>query len=175
MTGSGGINTQIQAISGSGFEATLPGGSNATDNFISNSAKVSTAQLDKTSSSTLANIPGLSINVIAGATYAFEAYLTGTATANGGAKFAIGGTCTATSVTYTGVNLNATTSNARTTTTTLGNAVGASTAVLTNATITGAIVVNAAGTLTVQFAQNASHADTSSIYVNSSFIVTRVA
>lgn len=175
MAGTGGINTIVQNVSGSGFEATLPGGSNATDNFISNTAKVSTAQVDRASSTTLTNITGLSVNVIAGATYNFRARIAGTATANGGAKFAIGGTCTATSVSYTGTNNNGTTTNAATTTTTLGNAVGAATAVLTHATIEGSIVVNAAGTLTVQIAQNASHADTTSAYVNSNFTVTRVA
>lgn len=167
-------NSQVQSISGSGFEATLPGGSNATANFISNSAKVCTTQLDRASSTTLTNVTGLSVNVIAGATYNFTVRLVGTATANGGAKFAIGGTCTATSISYTGKNFNGTTSNASTTTTTLGNAVGASTAVFTDGTIVGSIVVATAGTLTVQFGQNASHADTSSVYVNSNFTVTRV-
>ena len=162
MAGSGGLNTVSQDISGKGFEATLPGGSNATDNFISNNAKVSTAQVDRTSSTTLTNITGLSVNVIAGATYNFVARVVGTSTINGGAKFAIGGTATATSVSYTGKNYNGTTTNASTTTTTLGNAVGASTAVFTDALIFGSIVVNAAGTLTVQIAQNASHVDTTS-------------
>lgn len=175
MTGSGGINTVSQDISGDGFERTLPGGSNATENFISDTAKVCTAQVDRATSTTLTNITGLSIDVVAGATYNFVSRISGTATASGGAKFAIGGTCTATSISYTGVNFNGTTTNARSTTTTLGNAVGASTAVLTDATIYGSIVVNKGGTLTVQIAQNASHSDTTSAYVNSNLTATRVA
>jgi hypothetical protein len=168
------LNTQTQAISGYTSAQALPDGAQTGDYTIFTDAKASTAQVDRVSSTTLTNITGLSVNVLAGATYIFEAYITGTSTANGGAKFAIGGTATATSVSYTGSNLNGTTSNARSTTTTLGNAVGASTAVFTNGNITGAIVVATAGTLTVQIAQNASHADTTSAYINSSFLVTRV-
>ncbi len=133
-----------------------------------------TAQVDFTSNTTLTNITGLSVNVLAAGVYAFRAYIVGTATANGGAKFAIGGTATATSISYTAAHNNNATTNARTTVTTLGSAAGAATAVFTAGMIEGTIVVNAAGTLTVQAAQNASHADTTSIYVNSNFIVTRI-
>lgn len=150
--------------------------SNATmSGSISSLAKVSTAQLDRATSTVLTNIPGLSVNVVAGATYLFRAHIAGVGTANGGAKFAIGGTATATSITYTGRHMNAATTNAQTNTQTLGNAVGASTAVFTDGYIEGAIVVNAAGTLTVQLAQNASHADITSALINSDFHVVRVA
>jgi len=172
--GSGGFNVQTQAISGSGFEATLPGGSNSTGNYISNTAALSTAVVSRTSSTTLTNITGLSVNVIAGATYIIQARIVGTSTTNSGAKFAIGGTATATSISYTGTNYNGTTTNAATTTTTLGNAVGASTAVYTHTLIFGAIVVNAGGTLTVQIAQNASHADATTAAINSTFDLIRV-
>lgn len=139
---------------------------------------VPSAQFDATSGTTgttLTNVAGLTANVLAAGTYAFKAYLSGTATANSGAKFAIGGTATATSIRVTGVHYNNATANAHTTATALSTAVGAATAVLTDATIEGVIVVNAAGTLTVMAAQNASHADTTSVYTTSYFEVKRIA
>lgn len=134
-----------------------------------------TTQTDYTSNTTLGNVTGLTATVLAAGVYAFEAYIAGTATANGGMKLAIGGTATATSISVTGQNSNANTSNAHTTVTALATAVSGATAVFTDGTIRGTIVVNAAGTLTVQAAQNASSVDTSSVYVNSHFIVTRIA
>jgi hypothetical protein len=144
--------------------------------FINGGTKVSTSQLDAvtgTTGTTLTNIPGLTVNVTAAGTYVFRAYLSGVSTANGGVKFAIGGTATATSFRATGFNYNTTTINAVSTTTTLGSAVGAATAVYSNGLIEGMIVVANAGTLTVQMAQNVAHADTTSVFANSSFLVSR--
>lgn len=172
------FNTQTQVISGSGFAQQLPGGSQDTKYTIHTQAKRVTTQIDavtSTTGTTLTNITGLSVDVEAAGEYSFEAYLPGTATTNGGVKFAIGGTCTATTISYTGSQLNGTTNNATATTTTKGNAVGAATTVYTFATVRGSIVVATGGTLTVQFAQNAAHADTTSVYVNGYFNVTRVA
>lgn len=172
------FNSQVQDISGAGFGQQLPAGSQDTVNNIHTIAKRVTTQIDavtSTTGTTLTNITGLSVDVIAGGTYCFEAYLPGVATTNGGLKLAIGGTCTATSISYAGAQWNTTTQNANTVTTTKGNAVAAATTVFTYATMRGAIVVNAGGTLTAQFAQNAAHADTTSIFVNGYFNVTRVA
>lgn len=171
-------NTQTQAISGAGPAQALPAGMQDTKFNIHTLAKRVTAQIDavtSTTGTTLTNITGLSVDVEAGATYCFEAYLPGTATTNGGLKLAIGGTSTATSISYAGAQWNTTTQNANTVTTTKGNAVAAATTVFTYATMRGTIVVANAGTLTVQFAQNAAHADTTSIYVNGYFNVTRIA
>lgn len=137
-------------------------------------ASVCTAQTDVTSSTTLVDVTGLKATVLAGQKYVFRAHITGTAGASGGAKIALGGTATATSVSYTGVNSNGTTGNARTTTTTLGAAVGGANAIITDMTLEGAIVVATSGTLTVQIAQNTSNGTTTSAYVNSDFIVTKV-
>lgn len=174
----GNYNTQTQTISGVGFAQQLPGGSSDTVYNIHTFAKRVTAQIDavtSTTGTTLTNITGLSVDVEAGATYCFEAYLPCVSTTNSGIKFAIGGTSTATSISYTGAQYNGTTLNANTVTTTKGNAVGAATTVSTYATMRGTIVVNAGGTLTVQFAQNAAHADTTSVFVNGYFNVTRIA
>lgn len=131
-------------------------------------------QFDKTSSTALANITGLSVNVEAGRTYSFEAVLYTASNSGGGVQFAIAGTATATLIIYeaivdSGGALNTIgTSRA----TALGTKVGDVTAVtVARCRITGTITVNAAGTLTVQFAQNASNGSASSVLVGSSFIV----
>lgn len=140
------------------------------------SAKISTVQIDKTSSTTLSNVTGCSHKLQSGATYIFEAHITGTATANGGAKASVAGDgiLSATNFTATATNMNGIVANARSTTTTLGNAIGGSTAVLTDIIILGSIVVNKGGVASLQFAQNSSHADTSSAYVGSYIKFTRV-
>jgi hypothetical protein len=131
--------------------------------------RVST-QFDKTSDTTLANITGLSVNVAAGRTYTFRAVLYTTSNVAGGVKVAIGGTATATTIVYEARTIDAgliTQSRA----TALGSAVGAVTAVTAaQIIIEGTITVNAAGTLTIQFAQNASNGSASSVLVGSSFM-----
>lgn len=130
------------------------------------------SQFDKTSDTTLASVPGLSVTLAAGRTYHFDAVLYTTSNVAGGVKVAIGGTATATSVIYQAETIDGTTLGANTRATTLGTAVGAVTAVTAAIIqISGTITVNAAGTLTVQFAQNASNGTASSVLVGSSFIV----
>jgi hypothetical protein len=132
-------------------------------------AKVCRLQLDRTSSTTLTNVPGCSHKLLGGMTYIIEAHITGTATANGGAKATVGGdgVLTATMFTLTATNRNNATTNAAATTTTLGTAVAGATAAMTDYILLGSIVVNVPGVANLQFAQNASHADTSSAYVGS--------
>ncbi len=125
-----------------------------------------TVQFDKTDT-TLSDVTGLSVNVTAGKTYECVSRLYTTSDVAGGVKFAIGGTATATAVIYEVVVANASTIAAQTRATSLGTAVGGVTAVTAAfATITTTITVNAAGTLTTQFAENAATA-TSSVLVNS--------
>lgn len=139
---------------------------------------VTTSQFDKTNDVTLANIPGLSVNVSAATTYVFEATLFTTSNVGTGVQAAIAGTCTATSIIYEGTTYSAGVSiaTAGTRTTTKGAAVGGVTAVtVARIDITGTIVVANAGTLTVQFAENAGIAlTTSSVLVNSKFTVIKV-
>lgn len=121
----------------------------------------------KTSDTTLANITGLTRNVEASRAYAFRAVLETTAAATGGVKFAVSGTATATSINYEGLLYNGAAVVAQTRSTALDGVVCA----VTNATaatcvIEGVIVVNAAGTLTVQFAQNASDGGASTVLIN---------
>lgn len=155
---------------------TIPGSLIVTGGVTGSLSKVSTAQVNRATSTTLTDITGLAVPLVAGGTYIFRAYIPGVSTANGGAKFAIGtsDTLTATSISYSGQNMNGATTNMTSVTTTLGAAVAAATAVFTHAFIEGTIVVNAAGTLTAQIAQNVSHADTTSAYVNAHLFVSRV-
>jgi hypothetical protein len=136
---------------------------------------VTTAQFDKTDT-TLANITGLSVSVAAAGVYQFRAILHVTADAVGGHKYAIGGTATATSIIYQINALNNATNafviNSRQTA--LAGAAGQAGAATVYTEIVGTITVNAAGTLTAQFAQNAA-GGTSSVLVGSGFNVTRVA
>lgn len=150
---------------------------NTLTDFINAGAKVCTTQVDRAESTTLTNVTGCSVALKAAGKYIFKAHITGVATANGGAKAAIAGdgTLSATSFTCTGTNFDTTTTNAQSTTTTLGTAVGAATAAMTDMYLDGSIVVNAAGVLSLQIAQNASHVDTTSAYANSTLEVIRVA
>jgi len=140
-------------------------------------AKNCTAQVDRNNSAALTNITGLGVALLAGATYTFTAYIPGTATANCGEKFGIGtsDTLTATSMSAAVRVQNAATIVGDGIVTALNTGFGGSNSVFTYAIIAGTIVVNAAGTLTIQIAQNTSHADTCSAYVNGNMTVTRVA
>ena len=151
---------------------TLTAGGRLTTHWLNwNGEARVTSQFDKTSDTTLANVTGLSINVVAGRTYSFKAILYTTSNVAGGVKAAIGGTATATAIRYEAVTFDNATVAAQTRATALGTTVGAVTAVTAAMiVITGTITVNAAGTLTVQFAQNASNAAASSVLVGSVLI-----
>lgn len=136
---------------------------------------VVSTQFDKTNT-TLANVTGLTATLLAGKKYRFTAILHCDTAAAGGGKVAISGTATATAIIYQ-VNLNDT-ANAVITGgrgTALGAAVGnhAAGATAMFIRVEGEITVNAAGTLTVQFAQNAA-SGTSSVLVGSTFVVSQV-
>ena len=136
-----------------------------------------TATFSKTSDTTLANVTGLSVTVVAGGVYKFRAVLFATSVAVGGAKAAIAGTATATTVIYhgTGLDLSAG-ANADSRATALGTAVASNPNYANNPIIyiDGTIVVNAGGTLTVQFAQDTSNATPSTVEIGSYFEVQRM-
>lgn len=141
------------------------------------SAKICRTQLDRATSTVLTAVPNCSHFLQSGGMYTIEAHITGTATANGGAKATIAasdGTLTATSFTLSATNRNNATTNAAATVTTLGSAVAGATAAFTDYVLLGSIVVNHSGLAALQFAQNASHSDTSSAYVGTYVKFTRV-
>lgn len=172
-TGIAGVTGTGNAVLASGATlstATLNMGSILSDVIDSTSGVVAT-QVDKTSNTTFAALLPTAIPVAASGTYACHGYVSGTAGASGGAKFKIDTTDTASMTTFraSASNWNGTTINARATSTTFGGTIGAATAVFTDVFIDAAFNVNAAGTLQLYFAQNASDAATSSAYVNSYF------
>jgi hypothetical protein len=120
-----------------------------------------TADFSVTSSVTLVNVTGLTVNVAAGRTYHFETELYVTDAAAGGVQAAIAGTATATAIQYTGYTIDNNAIKGQTNATALATAIGSTITVFTAGIvvrITGIITVNAAGTLTVQMAQNTSNA-----------------
>lgn len=136
-------------------------------NRLTGLAARNSSSFAKTTDTTLANITGLTRNVEAGRAYAFTATLQTTAAATGGVKFAVSGTATATSISYEGVLVDMGVVVAQTRATALDTTVCASTtSTVGTCTIKGVVVINSGGTLTIQFAQNASDGGASTVLVN---------
>lgn len=146
-----------------------------TNTISSGSNAICTSSLSATTSTVLANVTGLSLNLVAGGVYRVQAHLTGASGASGGLKVAFGGTATATSSTTTAWDYNGTTINAVTTQTTWGSAAMANTAIYTDLIIEGSITVAAAGTVTLQAAQNASNGTATTVLVGSTMTFSRLA
>jgi len=132
------------------------------------------SQFNVANSTVLVNVTGLTHNVEAGKVYEIEAELATTSATGGGVKVAVAGTATATSIWYDGFTTDAgLITQGRSTA--LATAVAGVTPVsAAHVTIKGAIVVNAAGTLTIQFAQNASNASSSTVLANSWFNIRQI-
>lgn len=129
----------------------------------------------KTGDTALATVTGLSVAVEAGKTYHFRAVLFVDADVVGGSKFAIAGTATATAIIYH-IRMVCDASSAFVITsrkTALAGAAGQAGCTAGLAIIEGTITVNAAGTLLVQFAQNA-NAGASSVLAGSTLSVDQV-
>lgn len=180
LTFTGTDSTSFAFPSTSGTVATIAGtqtltNKTLTDPVLGGGARV-TAQTDVSNSTTLTAVTGLSTSLTAGGTYIIEAYIPATAGASGGIKaaFDTSDTLSATSISFNGMNYNGTTLNANTTVTALGSSVGGATAVTTLVVLRGTIVVNAAGTLVVKIAQNASDGTATSALVNGWMRATRI-
>lgn len=131
-------------------------------------SRVST-QFDKTNTS-LANVTGLSSPLKAGRTYKFVASLPVTADAVGGYKVAVSGTCTATAIYYDVTVVTTGVAPSLSRQTALDGATGGILGTTVRIWIEGTITVNAAGTLTIQFAQNAANG-TSSVLVGAEMVL----
>lgn len=176
-SGFGTIDVGADSITGGAFACTTI--TPSAEIISAKSGYITTADFTKTTDTTLANITGLSATVTAGATYIVRAVLHLSTTQTGGYKFAISGTCTATSIggsgcTLPGANalvldadnftaLNETFSSISTTGVTVAKHI-----------CDFAIVVNAGGTLTIQFAQD-NPVNTSTVLARSFMTVTRIA
>lgn len=128
-----------------------------------------------TTSATLADIPGLTYKLVAGATYKFKAVLNATPDVTGGQKYAMAGTATATNVVYqiTTIDNVADAVAIASRQTALASSAGQAGSTSSFTVIEGTIIVNAAGTLTVQFAQNTA-SGTSTILKGSSLSLQRI-
>lgn len=127
-----------------------------------------------TSNTTLANVTGLTATVAAAGKYTFTVYLETTSNVAGGLKVAMGGTATMTTYRATTFAYTATTVGKSTNTTFGGNEFAVTAVTADTLTIMGTLIVNAAGTVTVQFAQNASNAAASTVLAGSNFTLIRV-
>ena len=126
------------------------------------------AQFDATTDVTLNDIPGLTFTLVAGKTYHFRVQLLLNADLTGGYRVGIGGTATATLIAGGFVSTQNNVSPASTRFTSVGQIITNAVTVADNiARIEGVIVVNAGGTFTITFAENAS-SGTSSVLVGSS-------
>lgn len=175
LTGTTSGSTTVKPTAAASGTLTLPAatdtlvGKATTDTFtnktfaasnIDQSFVASSAAVTYTSNTTLSTLTGLSIALIAGKTYVCHGHVTVTSSAAaGGIQVALVATAslTATSATFNATNWNGTTLNAKTTATTLGTAIGSSANAVTDVDIVGSIVVNAAGTINLQAAQNTSN------------------
>ncbi|MDE2233460.1 MAG: hypothetical protein KGJ90_05115 [Patescibacteria group bacterium] len=149
---------------------TVPNGTTTTapafnDTLVAGGQAVTTATFNIVNTTTLANVTGLSVNVLNSGTYRIRGLLAAIGAAgNGvGVKAAIGGTATLTSGQIKGENFNGTTYNATTWVTALGSDLANFANTCTDVKIDGTIVVNAAGTITVQAAQATANATTTTI------------
>lgn len=139
--------------------------------FQHGGSKRTTSTFTKTSDTTLADVTGLSVAVAASSLYRFRAILHITCNVAGGAKAAIASSGSVTTIRYTGYSLAAAGVGAVSTSTSSGTAVAGATAVVVIIVIEGYINTNAAGNLTVQFAQNASFGTGSSVDIGSTLEV----
>lgn len=146
---------------------TITGGTQSTT--IEGDLKVLAADLAMTSNATLATLTGFSWSVVAAGVYVFDVNLPATMTTNGGLAVAFKyTTATLTSIqvqTYAATAADNTTavSTQSTTTTDQTKFFDSKTAAYTLVTLRGSFVVNVAGTVAVQVAQNTSHADTTTV------------
>jgi len=130
-----------------------------------------TSDFSVTSSTTLTNVTGLTYTVASGGKYRFQAMLFTTCGASGGVKVAMSGTATATLIIGLVEALGAQYEAWQFTA--LDEAEG-ETAIDFAVRIDGYITVNAGGTLTVQFAQNASNGTASFVLAGSWFEVNKI-
>lgn len=148
---------------------------------INTDIKALAADLAMTTNATLADITGFSFPVIAAGVYRFRLVLPAiTMTTNGGLKLAFKLTTATLTAVQLRVRSSTDTDNTGAVSVSFATATDQATwvaqnaVVYTNIVVDGYIVVNAAGTVSVQAAQNASHADTTTISKGATVELTRL-
>lgn len=140
-----------------------------------------TATLSATSGdtgTTLTNIAGMVTGTLQPGTYKFRIHLAGVATANSGMKVGLKQSVASMLTSIESIAVGTTATGVvcqHSTTATDAASLMASTTAFLKLTIEGTVVVALAGTLQVQGAQNASHADTTSFYLGSFMEFTKIA
>lgn len=145
----------------------------STDTYYYGTNNVSyvASDITYTSTTTLANITGLTFTTVSGGVYRFRSVLFLSCPAGGG-KVAVSGTTTATAIVYN-VTLQSTGDLNMEQNTALDADYGTTEAHI-QGVIEGYIDVNEGGTLTVQFAQNASSGTASKVKAGSWFEVDKI-
>ena len=115
-----------------------------------------------TNSNTLTNVSGMSLNLIAGASYTFQLYGYGTSNASYGFQIGTAGTATFTNYRAFGF-IDSSGYNGGFNTGSPGQIMELTSTTGWNFTIDGFVTVNAAGTFTVQFAQNSGGSSVSTL------------
>lgn len=131
-----------------------------------------------TTGTTLTNVAGMVTGELIPGTYKFKINLSLTSTANSGLKVGLkfGTASMLTSVESVAKNFTASgVAVAHVTTATDAASLIASTTAIINSVVEGTVVIAKAGTLQLQAAQNASHADNTTIYVGSYMEFTKIA
>lgn len=143
--------------------------------FFDAGRRRNTAQFDRTSSTALTSVTGLSTTVTNGKIYKFVAELYTVSDVAGGVKFGINSTGGASAFIAEAIVFDAGAIAVQSRTTTNAAAIGGVTAV-TNAycRISGSVAVSGNGSLRVEFAQNASSGTPSSVLVGSTFFVEEI-
>lgn len=146
--------------------------------LVNSSVKRCSADVTATSTTTLANITGLTgISLTAAGVYRFEVDLQTNCSTNGGIGVAFKfTTATLTSIqcAATGVAASSLAHSRGTTATDAALQFNSKTAAWLNVRLVGTMVVNAAGTVAVQMAQETSHADVTTVYAGSTAMFTRI-
>ena len=136
------------------------------------STSITTAQSVTTSTTLVSS--GMSVNLISGATYVFDLYVSVTNGSSGGLKLAFGGTATATSISADTWAYNTTTLAAQGVITSLASNLVAYTGSVTTVNVTGTIQCSGSGTFNLSFAQNVSNGTATTLNVGSNFWVDRL-
>ncbi len=160
------------------FEGALSADTKRSLNQYIGDTAICTSQLSVSSSTTLADVPGMVTETLVPGTYDFEIRLTTTAGASGGVKAAlkqsVSGMLTALSATAEGLTASAI-AVTQTTSTTDAASLIAATAAYIRVRITGVVVVGQAGTLKLQAAQNASNGTATTVEPRSFMAFRRIA
>lgn len=159
------------------FEGALTADTRKILNDNASDVSVCTTQLDAASNTTLANVVGMVTDTLDIGTYRFRIHLATTAGASGGLKVGLkfGTASMLTSIESLSSSFTASAvATTHSTTATDAASLVASTSAVIRSVIEGTLVVAIPGTLQLQAAQNASNATTTSVYVGSYMMFTKV-